>query len=88
MASQDLARIFPDTAPVRLEYSHPIYRSLHHIDRIPCLHEDRNVYVEGLTYRNHLVAVMCSDGLCCTSAWAASATPAAASVKTMAKSSH
>jgi hypothetical protein len=62
---REFARIFPGTAPVRLEYSHPIYRSLHRIDRIRCLHEDRDVYVEGLTYRNHLVAVLCSDGLCC-----------------------
>lgn len=62
---REFARIFPNTVPVRLDYSHPIYRSLHRIDRIPCLHEDRNVYVEGLTYHNHLVAVLCSDGLCC-----------------------
>jgi hypothetical protein len=62
---REFARIFPDTAPVRLEYSHAIYRSLHRIDRVRCLHEDRDVYIEGLTYRNHLVAVLCSDGLCC-----------------------
>ena len=62
---REFARIFPEAAPVRLEYSHPIYSSLHRIDRIRCLHEQRNVYVEGLTYRNHLVAVLCSDGLCC-----------------------
>jgi hypothetical protein len=38
---------------------------MHRIDRIPCLHEQRNVHVEGLTYRNRLVAVLCADGLCC-----------------------
>lgn len=63
---REFARIFPGAAPVRLEYSHPIYRSMHRIDRVPCAHEQRNVYLEGITYRNHLVAVLCSDGLCCS----------------------
>lgn len=62
---REFARIFPGVAPVRLDYSHGIYRSMHRIDRIACNHEPRNIYLEGLTYRNHLVAVLCPDGLCC-----------------------
>lgn len=62
---REFARIFPGAAPERLDYSHPLYRSMHRIHRIRCLHEDRNVYVEGLTYNNRLVAVLCADGLCC-----------------------
>jgi hypothetical protein len=62
---RELARVFPGATPVRLEYSHPIYRSMHRIDRVASTHEPRNVYLEGISYRKHLVAVLCSDGLCC-----------------------
>jgi len=62
---REFGRLFPKE-PIRpLPYSHPIYRSFYRLDRIPCLHEDRNVYLEGLFCQGNLVAVMCPDGLCC-----------------------
>ena len=42
-----------------------IYRSFYKIDRIRCLHEPRDVQLEGVFYEGNLVAVVCEDGLCC-----------------------
>ncbi len=62
---REFGRIFPGTAPETLAYTHPIYRSMHRIERIPCIHERRDIFLEGITYENRLVAVLCPDGLCC-----------------------
>lgn len=62
---REFARVFPNRPIKRLPYDHPIYRSFYRITRIPCLHESRDVYLEGLFHRGRLVAVLCGDGLCC-----------------------
>jgi hypothetical protein len=62
---REMARIFPGTAVKTLAYDHPIYRSFYKIDRVRSLHENREIFVEGLFHENRLVAVICEDGLCC-----------------------
>ena len=62
---REMARMFPNESVRRLSYDHPIYRCSYRIDRIRCLHENRDIYLEGLFYQGNLVAVMCEDGLCC-----------------------
>lgn len=62
---RELGRVFPKERVRRLPYDHPIYRSFYKIDRIRSLHENRDIYLEGLFWQSNLVAVMCEDGLCC-----------------------
>jgi hypothetical protein len=62
---REFSRIFPGEEIRVLPYDHPIYRSFYTLKDIPCLHEDRHVYLEGLFYEGRLVAVLCGDGLCC-----------------------
>ncbi|MEI7732664.1 MAG: DUF4159 domain-containing protein [Verrucomicrobiota bacterium] len=62
---RELARIFAGEKVRTLTYDHLIYRSFYQIDRVPCLHEAREIKLEGLFYQGNLVAVMCEDGLCC-----------------------
>lgn len=62
---RELSRILPGEKVRRLAYDHPIYRSFYKLSRIRCLHEPRDIYLEGLFDRGRLVAVMCEDGLCC-----------------------
>ena len=63
---RELTRIFPNEVVKRLPYGHPIYRSFYRIEAVRCLHEDRDIYLEGLFDKGNLVAVMCEDGLCCS----------------------
>jgi Domain of unknown function (DUF4159) len=62
---RELARVFPGETVKKLPYDHPIYRAFYKCERIRCLHENREIFVEGLFYENRLVAVICEDGLCC-----------------------
>lgn len=62
---RELSQILPGERIRRLSYDHPIYRSFYKLSRIRCLHEPRDIYLEGLFDRGRLVAVMCEDGLCC-----------------------
>lgn len=62
---REFNRVFPGEKLKRIPYSHPIYRSFYKIDKIPCQHEKRDIYLEGLFHEGNLVAAMCSDGLCC-----------------------
>ena len=62
---RELSRILPGERIRRLSYDHPIYRSFYKLSRIRCLHEPRDIYLEGLFDRGRLVAVLCEDGLCC-----------------------
>jgi hypothetical protein len=62
---REFGRIFPGEQVRTIPYDHLIYRSFYKIDRIPCLHEPRDIKLEGLFYQGNLVAVMCEDGLCC-----------------------
>ncbi|MCA9073112.1 MAG: hypothetical protein KDA84_29520, partial [Planctomycetaceae bacterium] len=43
----------------------PIYQAFYPVDRVRSIHRNENVYLEGVFYKNRLVAVMCEDGLCC-----------------------
>ena len=62
---REFSRIFPNESVKPIPYDHLIYRSFYKIDRIRCLHEPRDIQLEGLFYEGNLVAVMCEDGLCC-----------------------
>ena len=62
---REFSRIFPTEKVKPIPYDHLIYRSFYKIDRIHCLHEPRDIQLEGLFYEGNLVAVMCADGLCC-----------------------
>ena len=62
---REFSRIFPTEKVKPIPYDHLIYRSFYKIDRIRCLHEPRDIQLEGLFYEGNLVAVMCEDGLCC-----------------------
>jgi hypothetical protein len=63
---RELGRIFPDAAVETLPYEHLIYRSFYKIGRVRCLHEPKDIRLEGLVYDGRLVAVMCEEGLCCS----------------------
>lgn len=62
---REFSRIFPAEKVKPIPYDHLIYRSFYKIDRIRCLHEPRDIQLEGVFYEGNLVAVMCEDGLCC-----------------------
>jgi hypothetical protein len=62
---REFSRIFPNESVKPIPYDHLIYRSFYKIDRIRCLHEPRDIQLEGIFYEGNLVAVMCEDGLCC-----------------------
>jgi hypothetical protein len=62
---REFSRIFPNEKVKPIPYDHLIYRSFYKIDRIRCLHEPRDIQLEGIFYEGNLVAVMCEDGLCC-----------------------
>jgi hypothetical protein len=62
---REFARIFPGETIRPLPYDHLIYRCFYTLTRIRCLHEPRDIKLEGLFYQGNLVAVMCEDGLCC-----------------------
>lgn len=62
---REFSRIFPGESVRPLPYHHPIYRVFYQIDRVRCLHEPRDIQLEGLFYQGNLVAVLCEDGLCC-----------------------
>lgn len=62
---REMARLFPGETPAPIPYGHPIYSSYYKIGAVPCLHEPRQIRLEGLFHQGHLVAVMCPDGLCC-----------------------
>ena len=63
---REFARIFPGEKVKPIPYDHLIYRSFHKLERVPCLHEKRDIKLEGVFYQGNLVAVMCEDGLCCS----------------------
>jgi hypothetical protein len=62
---REFAQIFPNEQVRVIPYDHLIYRSFYTIDRVRCLHEPRDIKLEGLFYQGNLVAVLCEDGLCC-----------------------
>jgi hypothetical protein len=62
---REFSRIFPSEQVKPIPYDHLIYRSFYKIDRVRCLHEQRDIQLEGIFYEGSLVAVMCEDGLCC-----------------------
>lgn len=62
---RELSNVLPGEKVRRLSYDHPIYRAFYKTERVRCLHEPRDIYLEGLFYRDRLVAVICEDGLCC-----------------------
>ncbi len=62
---REMSRLFADTTTKVLPYEHPIYRSFYKITRVPSLHRNVDVHLEGLFYEGRLVSVMCEDGLCC-----------------------
>ncbi len=62
---REMSRVFPGESVRRLNYDHPIYRASYRIERVRCLHENKEIYLEGLFHQGELVAVMCEEGLCC-----------------------
>jgi len=63
---REFGRLFANEPVKPLPYDHPIYRSFHIITRIRCLHEARDIHLEGLFHNGNLVMVLCEDGLCCS----------------------
>jgi hypothetical protein len=62
---REFSRIFDNEKTKPIPYDHLIYRSFYKIERVRCLHEARDIQLEGLFFEGNLVAVMCEDGLCC-----------------------
>ena len=62
---RELSRLFPREQVRILPYDHPIYRVFYSVSSIRNLHENREIYLEGLFHEGRLVAVICEDGLCC-----------------------
>ena len=62
---REFSRVFPNERVKPLSYDHLIYRTFYKIERVRCLHENRDIHLEGLFYQGNLVAVMCEEGLCC-----------------------
>jgi hypothetical protein len=62
---REFGRIFSGEAVKPIPYEHLIYRSFYNIDRVRCVHEARDIQLEGLYYQGNLVAIMCEEGLCC-----------------------
>ena len=62
---REFSRIFPNEKVKPIPYDPLIYRAFYKIDRIRCLHESREIQLEGIFYEGNVVAVMCEDGLCC-----------------------
>jgi len=62
---RELSRLFPQEVVRTLPYDHPIYRVFYRVSSIRNLHENREIYLEGLFHEGRLVAVICEDGLCC-----------------------
>ena len=62
---REFSRIFPNEKVKPIPYDHLIYRAFYKIDRIRCLHESREIQLEGIFYEGNVAAVMCEDGLCC-----------------------
>ena len=63
---REMGRILSSESVQVLPYDHLIYRSFYKIDRVKCLHEPRDIKLEGLFQDGRLVAVLCADGLCCS----------------------
>jgi len=64
-ARREFARVFSGETVQQLAYDHPIYRSFYRVTEVRSLHENRNIYLEGLAFHGNLVMVLCEDGLCC-----------------------
>jgi hypothetical protein len=62
---REMGRLFSGEQVRALKYDHPIYRAFYRIDRVRNLHENKEVYLEGLFFQKRLVAILCEDGLCC-----------------------
>ncbi len=63
---RELGRLFAGEIIKPLPYDHLIYRSFFRIDKVKCLHEPRDIHLEGLFHQGNLVAILCEDGLCCS----------------------
>jgi hypothetical protein len=62
---RELSRLFPQEEVQPLPYDHPIYHVFYEVSSIRNLHENREIFLEGLFHEGRLVAVICEDGLCC-----------------------
>jgi hypothetical protein len=63
---REFSRLFANAAVKSIPYDHPIYRSFYIIGQVRCLHEPRDIHLEGLFHDGNLVMVLCEDGLCCS----------------------
>lgn len=62
---RELGQLFPGAQVEPLPYEHPIYRCFYSVSNVRNLHENREIFLEGLVHDGRLVAVICEDGLCC-----------------------
>ena len=69
---REFSRIFPGSAVRNILYDHLIYRSFYKMPNLSSSDKHGDIFLEGLFYKNNLVAVMCQDGLCCSFAMDAS----------------
>jgi hypothetical protein len=63
---REFSRIFPGSAMKNIPYDHLIYRSFYKMESLRSVEKSGPIYLEGLFYKENLVAVMCQDGLCCS----------------------
>lgn len=69
---REFSRIFTDSAVREIPYDHLIYRSFYKMPSLHSAEKKGEIHIEGLFYKDNLVAVMCQDGLCCSFAMDAS----------------
>lgn len=62
---REFARLFTNEQVVSFPYDHPIYRAFSVVTSVRCLHEKKDIHLEGLFYQGNLVMVLCEEGLCC-----------------------
>ena len=63
---REFSRIFPGSAVKNIPYDHLIYRSFYKMESLHSQEKSGEIFLEGVYFQNHLVAVMGQDGLCCS----------------------
>lgn len=69
---REFSRIFPGSTVREIPYDHLIYRAFYKMPSLTSVEKHGEIHLEGLFFKDNLVAVMCQDGLCCSFAMDAS----------------
>ena len=60
---QEIKKVFPDAAMVKIDPDHPIFHSVYDIDHLAKNHSSGDAHLEGLEVDGRIVMVFSSDGL-------------------------